>query len=310
KLQTEQEAFEAEQKQLKKELQQEQSIFENRMRFQQDHLTKLRQELEQVQKDIRIEQQQYRQLAEEQEKQSQRRAQQLAKYRQRLEKRDASLSRTEELLKKDRQVFEAESSRDKIRFKNNRETWEEERLTQRADIKRQQEMLALHAENLEGRKERLDRLRSELEETHQETLTMKIALEEAWAQFSQAAGSDTSQQKVDASRQALDGHYQQVLTTCAQQRDELSRAQIEFNEQQAAFREEQKRLADWLENREEKFQVWEESLRKDTHQLETSIANWNAHHDQRTKERAEAEILIRDLLQQLSGTAIIQTDAA
>ncbi|MCH8138511.1 MAG: hypothetical protein IH926_06105, partial [Proteobacteria bacterium] len=65
------------------------------------------------------------------------------------------------------------------RLRDERRNWDQERQAQSAELRRQQDMLELHAENLEGRRERLDRLRAELEETHNSTLEMRIAVEEA-----------------------------------------------------------------------------------------------------------------------------------
>ena len=120
-----------------------------------------------------------------------------------LEERELSVEREAELLRDSRETWESEFRKDQQQLVKDRDAWDQEQPTQRAELRRQQDMLALHAKNLEGRRTRLDNLRAELEETHRSTLEMRMALEEAWSEFSKTAGTDAAKQSVDKSREAL-----------------------------------------------------------------------------------------------------------
>ena len=281
------------------QLKQQRSIFDNRIRFQQEHLQKSRQELESAQRELRVDRQQTQLREEHRETLLRLRSVQIDHARLLIEERENSIEREQQLLAKARRAFENESQKDRDHLRSERETWDQERQAQHAEIRRQQDMLTLHAENLEGRRARLDQLRAELEETHRNTLEMRMAVEEAWAQLSQAAGVQVAKQRVDEAREALSEHYRHLREALSQQRQEIVEAQTLFQRQKDEFRDERQTLTEWVAERDEKLRLREEELGRESVALDSRDVVWRDGRDCWMQEKIEAEQIIRDLLKQL-----------
>jgi hypothetical protein len=292
--------LDAERKSETTRIQQERVVMENRIRFQQEHLAKTRQQIEQLQHSARLEQQQRMAQVERMETILRLRGTQLDHYRSLLEERELSVDREHELLTRSRQAIEQSLGKDRARLDAERETWEQERQSQRAEIRRQQDVLALHAENLENRRRRLDQLRSELEDTHRRTLELRMAVEEACAQLAQAAGSSVAEERIEAARSALSDHYSQLRESILAERRETDRAIELFRKEKEEFRAERQTLTEWIGERDERLRMREAELRREAGTIETREAEWRAARDHWMTEKLEAETVIRGLLQQLS----------
>jgi hypothetical protein len=166
-------------------------------------------------------------------------------------------------------------------------------------LRRQQEALAARVESLESRRIRLDKLRTELEETHRATLEMRLAVEESWAQLTQAAGQDDARRRVEQVRQTLVGYYEQMHASLAEQRREHLEAQAKFDRHRAEFADERLKLTAWLTKRDEELQLGEERLRIAANDAATNHSKWLAARDRWLLEKTEAEQLIRRLLASL-----------
>jgi len=210
------------------------------------------------------------------------------------------MEREQDLRSRSRRTTESELERDRGRLRAERDSWTQERLSQRAELRRQQEALALHAENLEARKVRLDHLRNELEETHRSTLEMRMAVEEAWAQLCQTAGADVARKRVEEARRAFAEFCRQLHQTVAAQRSEFLDARKAFDRQRDEFVSERQTLTTWMAERDDSLRLWEQQLRQEGDRLELRDAAWRAARDRWNQEKIGAEIIIRDLLQQLS----------
>lgn len=300
-LEAAQEEFSRTRDQQANELRHERAVLENRLRFQQEHLTKARQEIEAAQNDFRRDAQRVRSQLEEGESIVRMRQSQLDRVRSLLEERERSVNREREMLFKSQQAFAISTEYDRERIQHERETWDRERNAQSADLRRQQDMLAMHAQNLEGRRERLDRLRSELEETHRTTLEMRMGIEEAWAQITQVCGEDIAKQRIEAAQQQLSGHYRLLRETLAEQRRELEEMQQAFQQQRDEFRTEQQTLSEWATTQDRKFREREESLLLQDEQIGVRENAWRSAAQRWINEKIEAEAVIRDLLQQLTS---------
>src|SRR5690606_5417795 len=128
---------------------------------------------------------------------------QLLKARDRLAQREESLERERHLIDDLRRSLHARDSEQQQRWTEDRQAWEQEQAAHQADIRRQQDMLALHARNLEARRARLDHLRDDLEQTHRQTLEIRLAVEQLWAQLSQSFGEESSRKRIEQSRSDL-----------------------------------------------------------------------------------------------------------
>ena len=301
KLQEGQEAFAWQREQQLTELRHERAVLENRLRFQQEHLAKARQEIEAAQNEFRRESQRARGQLEEGDAIIRLRQSQLDRVRALLEERERSVNREREMLFKSQRAFEQFTEHDRERIKLEREEWDHERGGQLADLRRQQDMLALHANNLEGRRERLDKLRAELEETHRTTLEMRMAIEEAWAQMTQACGVDVAQQRLDQAQQQLSGHYRGLRDSLIEQRHELDEMRQLFQTQRDEFRAEQQTLSEWAASQDRTLRTREGDLQTQAEQLDVRESAWRSASQRWINEKIEAEAVIRDLLQQLTS---------
>lgn len=159
----------------------------------------------------------------------------------------------------------------------------------------------LHANNLEGRRERLDKLRAELEETHRTTLEMRMAIEEAWAQMTQTCGVDVAQQRLDQAQQQLSGHYRGLRDSLIEQRHELDEMRQLFQTQRDEFRAEQQTLSEWAASQDRTLRTREGDLQTQAEQLDVRESAWRSASQRWINEKIEAEAVIRDLLQQLTS---------
>jgi hypothetical protein len=203
------------------------------------------------------------------------------------------------VLLKERRAIEDRLAADTAELRLDRTTWEAERDSQKADLRRQQDMLALHAENLETRRQRLDRLRAELEETNRQTLELRLAVEEASAQLTQSAGAEVTKRRIDEARAILAEYYRHTRESLIQQRQELEQAQTRVHQQRDEFRAERQLLVDWVNQQETQLAGRELALRGEREAIDGREAAWRAASERWTNEKLEAETVIRDLLVKL-----------
>jgi hypothetical protein len=279
----------------------EQTLVENRIRFQQDHLEKSRFEFEQAQNTYRHERQVERQRIEETNILMIRRLRQMDLYRSSIDEREKSLDRQQELFDRTQKAITSSVDLDRLSFQAEREAWEQERQIQFADVRRQKEAMATLAENMESRRVRLDKLRAELEETHRATLEMRLAVEETWAQLTQVAGQDEARQREQV-RESLIGYYQKIQASLEEQRREQFDALAKFERQRAEFTEERLKLTNWFASRDEELKLGEERIRTAATEASSNHIHWLAARDRWLLEKAEAEKLIRRLLASLGET--------
>ena len=283
------------------ELHSERSVLENRIRFQQEHLEKLRTDLERAQSEHRHERQVELQHLEESAQLLLKRVRQIDLYRASVEEREKSLERERNVLTKSRRALSSTSDLDRIGLQSEREAWEHERQIQQAELRRQQDLLTSHSENLESRRIRLDKLRAELEDTHRSTLEMRLAVEETWVDLTQSAGQEEARQRVEQVRHALVGYYSQLHEGLVEQRREHLDAQSKFERLRTEFLDERQKLTEWISTRDNELQVAEERLRIASVESTTRDSSWQAARDRWLLEKAEAEQVIRKLLVELGN---------
>lgn len=283
------------------ELHGERSVLENRIRFQQEHLEKLRTDLERDQNEHRYERQVERQNLEESAQLLLKRMRQIDLYRESVEEREKSLERERNVLAKSRRALSSTSDLDRISLQSEREAWEHERQIQQAELRRQQDLLTSHSENLESRRIRLDKLRAELEDTHRSTLEMRLAVEETWVDLTQSVGQDEARLRVEQVRHALVGYYSQLHEGLVEQRREHLDAQSKFERLRTEFLDERQKLMEWISTRDNELRVAEERLRIAEADSMTRDSSWQAARDRWLFEKAEAEQVIRKLLVELGN---------
>jgi len=298
-LERRQQDFLAEQEHLRQQLQQERVLLDNRHRFQQEHLRRSMQEFEVIQAEFRNEQQVGRARLEEIEKQNLLRARQLSRARELLEERQNSIERERELITRERAALEERLHSDRDELARERAQWEQERDVQRADLRRQHDMLALHAENLETRRQRLDRLRAEMEDTNRQTLEMRLAVEESHAQLMRTVGTEEATRRIEEARSVLAEYYRHTRDSLMQQRQELEQMHGRQSRQRDEFVQERESLVEWVARQEEQLASREQELSREKASLDVREQTWRDASSRWTEERLQAESVIRDLLRQL-----------
>lgn len=274
---------------------------EKRTRFHETHLNQLRRTLEQQQTDLDRRRQlvgnEQVQIAESLDRQRR----QLSRYRDRLAQREESLDRERHLLDDARRAFELKRSAEDSLSQQQRDAGDEERQALRADIRRQQDMLALHAQNLEARRARLDELRDDLEETHRQTLELRLVVEQVWAQLSQTFGEETTQMRVEQSRTELLCGYEKSRESLVEQQTAIDEAETRLDDQRDRFRHEREEFARWMSEREHQLLDQEQTLQRDIEAAAETEAQWRTTRERWTLEKIEAESVIRQLLEELDA---------
>lgn len=299
-LQAERQQLVEEQQRAEVEFKKQQALTESRTRFQAERLDRSKEEIERAHDALRVEYQRARQrlegLVELQRKQSC----QLERRRTILEEYSESLRRQQECLARMQQSVESSAEHERQRLMAERQAWELKVQTLAAENRRQSDMVALHAENLESRRARLDQLREELEVRHRETLETRMAVDEAWAQLAQVTGDENAAQRVDASRKTLSEYYRALREGMETQRQEVADARQLFEQQKTEFRSEQQTFTDWVAQREQQLRRQEDQLQSQLAQVADQEKSWQKARDTWLSERLEAERIIRQLLSELS----------
>lgn len=299
----EHEQIEATRHRLETELQQERTLLENRLRFQQEHLAKTRREVEQAQAALAQDRQAAHAERHADLEQLRLRQKQLDRYRDSLDAREESVQRERELIEQVRADLQEQLrlDRDKLladQLDSRRET---ERL--RSEIQRQQAMLAQHAENLEARHRRIDKLRTDVEETHRQTLEMRLAVEETFGRLTLVTGDESARREVEQTRQAVLAHFQHARESLDDERGNLTQWQARLEQQHAEIHTERQALRDWLVEQESDLRQQAEATQAERQEYQVREQAWHALRDRWLREKIEAEEVIRELLRRIGTPA-------
>ncbi|MES2788703.1 MAG: hypothetical protein V4719_03705 [Planctomycetota bacterium] len=281
------------------DIQQERSLLLNRIRFQEEHLQKLRREFETAQAAFHAERQRTQTTFNATDTQLQLRLNQLTRYRDQLDERDAAVQRQMVLIGKSRRAAVDGLAQDRQRLEVDQRDWQMVRERQQAELERKNEILQSNAENLDARQTRLEQLRLELEETNRKTMEMRLAVEEACAQLAQAVGPDLARQRIEDSQLALSDHYRQARETLVRHRQELEQFHRTMLQQRDEFRSEQQTLTEWIAKRDEDVSRRENQFRAEQAVVLAREETWQKTREQWFHEKLEAEQIIRELLQRL-----------
>ena len=297
------ETLRLERDQLEAEYRQERVLLENRLRFQQEHLDRSREELARAQVEFRVAQPRARVWLEEQQNQIRGLRRHLDERHDLVEEKSASVDREQDLVVKTRRALEAGLAADREQLQQDREAFERERDATRADLRRQQDLVALHAENLETRRNRLDQLRAELEETNRKTLETRVAVEEAYSRLAQQAGPDIAKVRVEEARQVLAEYYRFTRDALIQQRLEIDQAQQRLVQQRQQLDADRNALAEWGAEQQAQVARREQQLDELRGEIDVREQEARAMRERWLGERREAEAVIRQLLEQLETRA-------
>jgi len=298
-LEAEHQDFRAAQQRLEAEMRQERQLLENRVRFQLDHLDKMRHEMEEHQREFLITQQGLSNRNQRGGEQIEMRKRQMLRFRELLEEREQSLERSWDSLHKTRKAFLDNCREVQGRLDLEQRGLAREHELRQAELQRQHQMLTAHAENLEARHLRLDELRIELEGTHRQLLEMRVAIEESTAQLAQALGEAGAKERIDQARRGISEFYQKSQESLLGQRREIEQLRAGLQHQREEFLKERELMTDWVKERDDLLKLREVSLRRGEEDLTTRETAWQKLREFWQTEKLQAERVIRDLLRQL-----------
>ena len=298
-LEAEHQDFRAAQQRLEAEMQQERQLLENRVRFQLDHLDKMRHEMEEHQREFLITQQGLSNRNRRGGEQIEMRKRQMLRFRELLEEREQSLERSWDSLHKTRKAFLDNCREVQGRLDLEQRGLAREHELRQAELQRQHQMLTAHAENLEARHLRLDELRIELEGTHRQLLEMRVAIEESTAQLAQALGEAGAKERIDQARRGISEFYQKSQESLLGQRREIEQLRAGLQHQREEFLKERELMTDWVKERDDLLKLREVSLRRGEEDLTMRETAWQKLREFWQTEKLQAERVIRDLLRQL-----------
>jgi hypothetical protein len=284
-------------------LEQERNLLESRVRFQQEHLQKARQEVEAAQNELRRQHQADRTDLEEREAAWRLRCEQLAHVRGLVEEREQSLAREQSLESDQRQTREAELQSREQEFLRERDAWIEIRQEREAELERRETLVAAENDRLDKRRERLEGLRAELEETHRATLEMRMAIEEVWAQLSETAGVETAKRRLADTQRRLQDNTLEARETIERDRKELALLQSSVQSLRHELAKETQEAAVAAKERREEFDLRSRTLSENATALRTREEQLHALREQWIGEKIEVERIIRGLLIQLGQQA-------
>jgi hypothetical protein len=283
---------------IREELQRDQQLSESRLRFREEHLQRTMREFEQHQLEFRVEQQQGRTRLAETESQLLLRRQQLDGIRQTLEAHEDSLERDRQWLQIERRGLESRVQQDRERLRFEQHDWTVSRAEQLADIERKQDQLRLYATALETRRQQLESLRREVDQTHGESLELRLAVEEAYAQLTRTVGEEATRERVEQARLLLAEHYRNSRDTLAIHSQELEQLQARLAHERNDLLFERQALAEWIAAQEQQLAKRTAELDRHHAALQERELSWRQAEDRWHSERQQAETIIRDLLRQ------------
>lgn len=278
------------------ELKQDSTLLQNRLRFQEEHLRKLRADFDTDRRAFHQEQQQLREWLGTRSEQLSLHARQLAAHREWLEQWATSISRESDLLEINHRVGLRDIEQLRAQLDQDRFDFQRQRQIHLSELDATRQGLRQQALQLETRQQKLEGLRREQEEAQRRTLELRQALEEACAVFAEQQGPETAREQLELARREVADHYRRMREDLFHQRRELEHASQQLDAERNRFREEQDKLASWVTQQENTLRERDAHCRE----METGYAAreqaWQQTRDRWSREKQEAEAIIRDLL--------------
>ena len=169
--------------------------------------------------------------------------QQLAEEEARLNRQYAEVQQLQEQLSA---RWQAADQQDQER----RERLEEEHRRALANLEEQRRIVRRRSEHIDRSRTAMEQLRDELGRLHRETLELRLATEELWAQLSGAAPPAALVQSLGRIRSKLAEHFRLANAELRGQKEELRKIQQELVEQHQKLAEEKREFDHWAAARQ------------------------------------------------------------
>jgi hypothetical protein len=172
-------------------------------------------------------------------------AERLAAREQQLAELDAELAGQRETLQKFHEQLTAERQLldDHSRAERERLAAEEVRLA--ADIERQRREIEQRGEHVDQSRAALEQFRAELSRMHRETLEIRLATEELWAELSGSTPPAALTRSLGRIRSRLADHYRMANADLEQKKNELERLRDHLSEQYEKLVRQKRSFDEW-----------------------------------------------------------------
>jgi len=282
---------------------------EKRTRFHEEHLNRLRREVAEQKSEVERERQRLRTWSNQVDDSIRFRLAHIRKFRDLLDRREQSLETEAEILREQRESMERDLARQHQEAAAEEAALIADSEKRQADFRSQQDLLTLHSENLEGRRQRLDKMRDELDQSHQDALELRMAAEQVHAEVVQATDAQAAQDRIQAARESLFEYYRDLRESLTQRRQEADDAQRSLQAKRDEFHAERDAQIQRIAEREQQISLRERQSAELNSENSVRETTWIAAREGWREDQLEAERVIRELLQQLEA-AVAPEDQA
>jgi chromosome segregation protein len=238
-----------------------------------------------------------------------RKAESLASREHQLAELDAELSRQREALAKFHEQLTAERQLldDHARAERERLAAEETRLA--ADIERQRREVEQRGEHVDQSRAGLEQFRAELSRMHGETLEIRLATEELWAELSGSTPPAALTRSLGRIRSRLADHYRTANADLDQKKKELESLRDHLSEQYEKLVRQKRSFDEWAAACRDEADQQAARLQAQTEEIERREADMGEYARAAQAEKLEMQQEIRRLRSKLVARAQVELPA-
>ncbi len=235
-----------------------------------------------------------------------RKAEGLAARERRLAEVDAELAAQREALQKFHEQLTAERQLldDHSRAERERLAAEEAQLA--ADIERQRREIAERGEHVDQSRAALEQFRAELSRMHGETLEIRLATEELWAELSGSTPPAELTRSLGRIRGRLADHYRMANADLDQKKSELEHLRDQLSEQYEKLVRQKRSFDDWAAACRDEVEQQAARLQAQTEDIERREADMGEYARTAQSEKLELQQEIRRLRSKLVARSQIE----
>jgi hypothetical protein len=235
-----------------------------------------------------------------------RKAERLGGREQQLFEADAELAAQREALQKFHEQLTAERQLldDQSRAERERLSAEEARLA--ADLARQRHDVEKRAEHVDQTRAALEQFRAELGRMHRETLEIRLATEELWAELSGSAPTAELTRSLGRIRGRLADHYRMANTDLDQKKRELDQLRDHLSEQYEKLVRQKRSFDDWAAACRDEAEQQAARLQVQTKDIERREADMGEYARAAQSEKLEMQQEIRRLRAKLVARSQVE----
>ncbi|MGO8689827.1 MAG: hypothetical protein ACLQLG_09345 [Thermoguttaceae bacterium] len=228
-------------------------------------------------------------------------AEQLAARQKQLDEAESRLQRQRAELQNLQEQLSARQSDIDNQDRSHRERQEAEHRRAMAEVEEQRRVVGRRAEHVDRSRAAMEQLRGQLQGLHRETLEIRLATEELWAQLSGAAPPAAVVQSLGRIRGKLAEHYRLANIELHTQKEELETLRGQLAAQHETLTQEKCRFEEHAAAQQKEVQQQASRLIARERQLDRRDAELRAQSQQWQVERFELQQELRDLRAELAA---------